>query len=916
MKFKTRLSIGFGTNLLLILILTLLMIFMVYNLNQMTLEIVKQRYEFVKIATSIRNNISYIDRSLNNIVLSEDQDAIEQNIELIYKRREDNVEKLKRLEEIIKIKEVKEQYYNFVEVNDDYEEIENNVIRLVKRGDNDQATQIMLTDALQIRTELIKIVEQFNHDQEFLMDQAMNKSSKIYREAIQLGVIITIFALLIGMMITFWVIKSMTSPLKRISKFLSSINFYDTNNLPRLDITSKDEIGEISSAFNKMAVALEKHTYEEENLKQKMLIQNWLESKVAEIIGMYSRIQGLQDFAAAFLSKVCPLIEATYGVFYIKDTIGDKERLLKIAAYAGTADVHAKHVFQLGEGLVGQCALENKSLIIEDIPQDYIKISSGLGDGKPTNLLLLPIQFEGEVIGVLEFASFNVFKEYHLALFERVIRGLGITMNNIWSYMEIQRLLEESQTLTEELQSQSEELQLQQEELKSINEKLEEQHKNSEMKTNELEKAKIELEENTKKLTLSSQYKSQFLANISHELRTPLNSLLILAQILIENQERNLSPKQVKYAQTIYSSGNDLLNLINDILDLTKIESGKVNIMMEEVNFKDLIEFVQGQFLPIAQKTNLHFALSLADDLPVTIKTDKHRLQQILTNLLSNAFKFTKHGGVDLIIKRSHGFSKEHLNLLKADFILAISVKDSGIGIGPEKLEVIFEAFQQADGTTSRNYGGTGLGLSISRELANLLGGYIEVESEEGVGSIFTLYIPVTKGMEEQGGLIVAEDVQINPKKLDSTIQFSEKDENNQNQVLDSFLDEDLLKNRKVLIVDDDMRNVFALTTILENKNIQVEFAENGKDGIKKLEEMSDFDLILMDIMMPEMDGFEAMKRIRSIPAYKKIPIIAITAKAMKNDKEKCIDAGASDYISKPINIEKLFSLMKVWLGR
>ncbi|HTG69292.1 MAG TPA: response regulator, partial [Candidatus Udaeobacter sp.] len=443
--------------------------------------------------------------------------------------------------------------------------------------------------------------------------------------------------------------------------------------------------------------------------------------------------------------------------------------------------------------------------------------------------------------------------------------------------------------------------------LRRINGQLEDQYKNSEQKTKELQQTKLELEEKASQLALSSQYKSEFLANMSHELRTPLNSLLILSGLLAGNSEGNLKENQVKFAETIHSSGNDLLHLINDILDLSKVESGKIEIVPDEVSLTYICDFAELEFIQVADQRGLKFTTEIEDGLPATICTDAHRLMQILRNLLVNAFKFTEHGEVAL---RIHHADKEaladHSEQIHLESAVAFSITDTGIGIPGEKQSLIFQAFQQEDGTTSRKYGGTGLGLSICRELAHLLGGVIEVNSVKGKGSTFTLLLPGK-------GAGVQPEVQIyHEEAAVAHADFSETER----QIPALPHEEALFAGKKVLIVDDDMRNIFAITTALESKRMKVVFAENGKDGIRVLQENPDIDLILMDIMLPEMDGYEAMRTLRQMPKYQLLPIIALTAKAMKEDKEKCLEAGASDYISKPVSLEQLFSLIQVWLYR
>jgi CheY-like chemotaxis protein/nitrogen-specific signal transduction histidine kinase len=424
------------------------------------------------------------------------------------------------------------------------------------------------------------------------------------------------------------------------------------------------------------------------------------------------------------------------------------------------------------------------------------------------------------------------------------------------------------------------------------------------VKNAEIELARRELEERAEQLALSSKYKSEFLANMSHELRTPLNSLLILAKLLADNAEGNLTPKQVEFARSVRDAGHDLLNLISDILDLSKVEAGKLDVAMAPVRIADLAEDLSQTFRPIADQQTLSYTVHLADDLPELITTDGHRVQQILKNLLSNAFKFTEEGSVTLRIDRApHGYRFFNSALEGTPEVLAFSVVDSGIGIDSDKLLVIFEAFQQAEGTTNRKYGGTGLGLSISREIARLLGGEIQVESEPGKGSTFTLYLPALgTGLDHPAPAPVKEVVSVptaaEREEVDDTAAYAG------------------LSGTRILIVDDDVRNVYALTSALEDRGIEVITADNGRQGVEALQRHPDTDLVLMDIMMPDMDGYETTRAIRRIEGFKELPIIALTAKAMRGDREKSLAAGASDYITKPVEMSQLLSLMRLWLDR
>ena len=487
-------------------------------------------------------------------------------------------------------------------------------------------------------------------------------------------------------------------------------------------------------------------------------------------------LQGERDLVTVtnlILSEIAPLVSASHGVFYLHKIEGDEQFLDLVASYAYKHRKHLANRFQLREGLIGQCAYEKRPILLTYVPPDYIQINSGLGEAPPLNIIVLPVLFEGEIKAVLELASFEHFSAIHQSFLDQLMESIGIVLNTIAANMRTERLLTQSQLLTAELQSQQEELKktndrlelqatslqkseellkTQQDELRNTNEELEEkaqllssQKKQVEIKNQEIERAKVALEDKAEQLALTSKYKSEFLANMSHELRTPLNSLLVLSKILSDNVNRTLTEKEVQFAETIHTAGTELLTLINDILDLSKIESGTVTLDMGELNFADLKDYFQRSFGQIANDKHLHFDIEVDPMLPPIMQTDSKRLQQVIKNLLSNSFKFTEKGEVELSISRATvGWSSRNSILNSAPMVVSFSVRDTGIGIAVDKQKVIFEAFQQADGTTSRKYGGTGLGLSISRELARLLGGEITVTSELGEGSVFTLFVPVT----------------------------------------------------------------------------------------------------------------------------------------------------------------------------
>jgi len=911
--------------------------------------------------------------------------------------------------------------------------------------------------------------------------------------------------------------------------------------------------------------------------------QDWLKTNLARFTSMLQGQRDLVRVGQMLLSELAPLVGAQQGVIYQQASEqGGDGHLRLLAAFADdAADGHAASI-KLGQGLLGQCAVEKRRLLVTDLPSDATRIGSGLFSVRPRSVIVLPVLYEGQVKAVIELASLNLYTESHLAFLDQLTSSIGIVLNGVEATMQTEDLLDQSQKLAVELQTQQKELQQTNEQLGQKAQQLAEQNAEVERKNQQIEQARRALEDKARELALTSKYKSEFLANMSHELRTPLNSILILGQQLSENPDQNLSSKQVEFARTIYSAGSDLLNLITDILDLSKIESGTVTVDPAELSFNALLEAIARPFRHDAETRKLTFDVKLDPRLGRSFYSDQKRLQQVLKNLLSNAFKFTDHGGVRLeVASATTGWSPDHPILRHAGTVVSFEVADTGIGIAPEKQKIIFEAFQQADAGTSRKYGGTGLGLAISRELSQLLGGELTLRSTPGAGSTFTLYLPLkyvgpTIAVERerersrtpsagtlspvvrvadatpekvpddraeiQPGdetLLIVEDdphyarvlvdlahdtgfkvlvagrgddaldlardygptaisldvflpdmlgwTVLSHLKRDPTlrhipVQVVTLDENRQDalsrgafsfitkpattdgierallrikayaaprkrrllvvednaaeqmsirallghddieivsvatgqealQVLaeqqidcvvldlrlpdisgfevlnrirddenlpdlpvvvftgreltpehagqlkdlarkvvikgvespERLLDEtalflhrviadlpvqkqqllerlhqsdEALRGKKVLVVDDDVRNIFALGSVLERHGMNVLTAQTGHEAIASLERSPDIALVLMDIMMPEMDGYQTMQLIRGQPDLKRLPIVALTAKAMKGDREKCLDAGASDYLAKPVNTEQLLATLRLWLHR
>ncbi|HXG13043.1 MAG TPA: response regulator, partial [Gemmataceae bacterium] len=1026
--------------------------------------------------------------------------------------------------------------------------------------------------------------------------------------------------------------RTLTNQVRAIAEVATAVTRGDLTR--SITVEAQGEVAALKDNINEMIRNLRDTTLKNSE-------QDWLKTNLAKFSRMLQGQRDLLTVGRLILSELVPVVSAQQAVFYILDSSKEPPVLTLLASYADKGQSAIGKHLGLGEGLVGQCALEKQKILLTNAPPGYVKISSGLGEAPPQNIIVLPVVFEGQVKGVLELASLERFSSTHQAFLDQLTESIGIVLNTIEANMRTEDLLKQSQSLAQELQSRQEELQKTNQELQEKARLLAHQNMEVEKKNQEVEQARQALEEKAKQLALTSKYKSEFLANMSHELRTPLNSLLILSDQLSKNPEGNLTPRQMEFAKTIHSSGNDLLMLINDILDLSKIESGTVVVDVGELRLTDLQNYVERTFRHVAETKGVEFEIRIDPACPRTILTDAKRLQQVIKNLLSNAFKFTHHGRVTLTLApATGGWSPDNEDLNRADSVVAFAVSDTGIGIPPDKQQIIFEAFQQADGSTSRKYGGTGLGLAISRELSRLLGGEIKLVSAPGKGSTFTLYLPQTysprilrksstgtaesagavmetraaspqptlssseggegRGREAEaavvaltrkaGGngaterpavhadgtvmavrsdsiptvdvpqlvnevgddrdnlrpgepvvlivendrtfakllletarekglkglvtslgaaaltmtreykpqaisldiclpdidgwrvlerlkndldtrhipvyvvsteearerslglgavgfvpkpvktkevleelfdaitksarqpvksktLLIAEPepaqrerllgyldglgVQVvtaadghevlrmlrdrpvdclllNPHLPDMpAVAFAEElrkdpavgllpilvyteqdlpaDEEaalralghsfplrrvcsperlfdqaafflhcpvadlppaRRDTLRDLYQSDRILSGKKVLIVDDDIRNIFALSSVLEWRNMVIVAAETGQEAIEILQRQPDIDIVLMDIMMPEMDGHDTMRAIRQMPQFKDLPIIAVTAKAMKGDREKCIESGAWDYLSKPVDSEQMLSVLRAWLHR
>ena len=715
-------------------------------------------------------------------------------------------------------------------------------------------------------------------------------------------------------------------------------------------VSSKDELG---IALQNMTTALVDHEISISQRQSKLEMEYWIKSTYTEIVDHLQSIKDIETFGDRLLKALIPALGAEVGAYYHTSEnesveLFDDEftsSLSLIASYALDESDDLTKQFSLGEGLIGQSAIERKTIMLADIPDNYLNIKSGSINSKPKNIILFPIEFEESLLSVVEIGSLGMFSQEHQSLIKLLQKNVGVIINNILGRERTEAFLQQSQSQGRELFEKHEQLML-------ANVDLEQRKK-------EVETAKNLIEIKAHELAVASKYKSEFLANMSHELRTPLNSLLVLSKILSQNKEGNLNERQKESASIIHNGGVELLELINEILDLSKVESGKMTLHIETVSFEELITSIKHKFEPLSRGKRFEFIIEEDENLPESFESDSQRTLQILKNLLSNAFKFTQDGMVKLnvfIPHRGTVFKQPHLN---KDNCVGLSVVDSGIGIPEEKQALIFEAFQQADGTTSRNFGGTGLGLTITREMCRLLGGELHISSAPSQGCNFTIYLPfentgkygeeninpatllsfveyhsiqseidlskfkvkkvdsVRKGVrskrrsghkgEAKGAKSIADKDDVFIKSKLKKIPSSESDSNTTNEQ-HSSVD---CSGHTVLLVDDDMRNIFALAGELEESGLIVRTAENGQHALEILEKEDQIELVMMDMIMPVMDGYEAIREIRANDKLKELPVIALTAQAMPEDKMKCLEAGADEYMNKPVETDKLLLMIQ-----
>jgi signal transduction histidine kinase/HAMP domain-containing protein/ActR/RegA family two-component response regulator len=684
---------------------------------------------------------------------------------------------------------------------------------------------------------------------------------------------------------------NLTNQVRAISDVATAVTEGDLTR--QVGVEASGEVAVLKDKLNEMIRNLRETTRQNTE-------QDWLKTNLERFTRLLQGQRDLPTVSRMILSELAPLLSAQHGVFYTLVTGSDHEPVLRYqAGYGFKERKNLANEFRLGEGLVGQCAQEKERILLTDVPRDYVTINSGLGESAPLNIIVLPILFEGSVRAVVELASFSRFSATHQAFLDQLTESIGLVLNTIEANTLTENLLKQSQSQAQELQSRQEDLRASNEDLAKQASRLADQNIEVEAKNQEVQYAKRLVEEKAEQLAVSSAFKSEFFANMSHELRTPLNSLLILAGELKANPEQNLTEAQVQYATIIQSSGTDLLRLLDDVLDLAKMESGTVTLDVSELPLIEIHDALEREFRHVADQQGVTFAVELDPGTPPLIATDPGRLRQILKNLLTNAFKFTEHGTVTLRIGRPD-FDWRPANGRFADVgaVTAFSISDTGIGIAPDLQQLIFEAFAQADGTTARQYGGTGLGLSISRELVELLGGEMSLSSTLGKGSTFTVYLPSAPRGASRPDAAPAPAAEVLPTPVVAGDDVIGPDSSQ--HVNGAGID---LAGKKVLVVDDDVRNIFAVTVLLERGDIQVVSAESGEDAIALLSRTPDIDLVLIDIMMPVMDGYATMRAIRRLPWAGPGPlvIVALTAKTGDGERERCVAAGATAYISKPV---------------
>ncbi|WP_080836800.1 response regulator [Cohnella massiliensis] len=987
MKIKTRLIVGFGMLLVLLVGITSFGYDRLSRMNDRLVRFYDDQFIKVRDAIDLRSGIDSAGNSVNNVLLNMlDSDVYA--VEELNRQTETYSAEL----EAFRGKSFSPEERQLVDAvsheSGRYVDFLKRFALLVDQGQYEEALSLQKSQGRLLQENVVKSLDSLVTFEQMTMEEEQARTEELYNDSIRLVGGLTVAGILAGFGVMLWIFPQITRGLNLLGLMARKFGQGRLRGFSRIEIKRNDELGELAKLFKRIAMDLQIQKDRERLYAEAKEQQAWLDGQLARTTELLKDFSDARSVAQSFIHEFAPVLGASYGAVYLREEAGGG--LYSLAGAYALNDPDAEPVakdfaFRTGEGLLGQAVMSGKPIAVEPVPSGYVRIRSGLGEAEPVQLLLQPILFNRQPIGVIELAYLRPAAMSERDLLEKLCEKFAYIVANIRSRQRVEELLRESQALAEELQAQSEELISQQEELRQTNEKLEghttrlkrseerlqrqqeelehtnqeltvktlaleEQNRQTESKSREVAKANAELERQALQLALASQYKSEFLANMSHELRTPLNSMIILAQFLEENNEGNLTDKQLNFIQTIHSSSNDLLKMIDEILDLAKVDAGKMDVQPEPTLLEDITTNLRHTYESIAAKKGLEFAVLTDDDVPSVLYTDGHRLKQILRNLLSNALKFTPSGFIRLHIRRCEPAEAGEAVRSGGPFV-AFAVEDSGVGIPEDKRELVFEAFRQADGTTSRKFGGTGLGLTISKELAVLLGGSIRLESEPGRGSVFTLILPERcperqetaisdslldsniafvaaaaepgagkpeapsepeAGRERSGSESEPETL---PAGRDSGPQPDEPQEERADAARKHAGDSAFV-GKTVLLVDDDERNLYSLTSLLEHHRLNVLSAENGRAALELLETGPSVDIVLMDVMMPEMDGYEAMASIRRHPKWSGLPVIALTAKAMKDDRNKCLEAGASDYLAKPVQIQQLLSLLKVWLSR
>ena len=929
MKISAKLGIGFGSIASAMLLLSALAVGSLSLLQQKVSYVTQSQYPKVETVASIDHDIGVIARSMRNYVLADSESIKAEELRRLEAAVTSAAESFEAVQRLATDEATAVAVSKLGSVGADYMLYQDRVMELAQAGRTAEASRLLIEESAPFQA-LTQAVDELQSVSRLSVQRAAADAEREFRETSVLLISISLLALLIGAGTTYWFSRTVVTGLRRVSGVMNEFAAGTMDAAIRVSYRARDEIGAVADAFNAMADALQRRHEEGRRWAEANETQLWLHTHLDRLIVALQQAETVEELSERLLRELSPVVGAVCGVVYASGADDRRFELSSTYAIPAEAAARLRPSLTAEDGLAGLAVATGERQLLRDTKHRELRVSSALLDEPAAAIYVYPIRGADQVEAVLEIAVSEELTNEQEALIRQLSSRAGLLFNKAKNQYRIASLLRKSQELTEELQQYTEELNAQQEELMQSNAELEEQTAalqqsekllqeqqkrleamNAELegKAEEAEAANRELEKRARQLLAASTYKSEFLANMSHELRTPLNSMLILAKLLSENKEGRLSDKQVEYAATIYSSGNDLLSLINQILDLASVESGKMQLHEEPVTTRDLEDFVRRNFGAIALQKDIELRFEIDADVPAAVVTDPLRLQQILRNLLSNAFKFTERGSVAFSVRRRERTGEPP--------VLELAVSDTGIGIPKEKQEHVFDAFVQIDGSIRRKYGGTGLGLSISRELASMLGGEIRLASELGKGSTFTLILPIRKAapaareLPEQYSAALPEIAASAVPRLPSAPASAAAA---QPAAAPPVPRMPVFPGRTILIVDDDIRNVFALSSRLESCGVQTLHAENGKAAIEVLEANSEVDLVLMDVMMPEMDGYEAIRRIRAKPAFAELPIITVTAKAMKEDRDMSFTAGASDYITKPIDMDRLMTLLAVWL--